>query len=299
MAGSTVLYHINKHPDLFPKPQKSHYHSSLRNIPEKVIWLTPNYYEVMNKHGRTGNIHSFQVDNGLIEDAGGIKEFDGAMEIMFDDVLWQQGLSDGKIKYLGKVQENKLPKKYKHNLTPKKRELPVTGNYDKHPIFKKIWRLFNNGYISIDTETKLEHELIKYIQSQNTNGIQDLEDKIEYYYKHPESKDEKPRPKPNQVITAFDIELYNELFKINDKIKYSLLPKRIKEYLLQISDEISNQMTKEIKPSEINKTYYEIKGMVANLKVQLAKALENEISVSDYINRTAEFATTFRNAINK
>jgi hypothetical protein len=95
-SGRTTLYHISRSGGKpFPKPLLRWQHGYLKidpfrpwmkESPEKGMWLTPNYHEVIKNHSISSkNIHVFSIDNGLIEKAGGINLYDDALEVIFNE----------------------------------------------------------------------------------------------------------------------------------------------------------------------------------------------------------------------
>ena len=119
--GWMTLYHIDKHGPGYPRSILPKYTEEQEEefgyrgfrpwkekYPETVLWLTPNWLEVMTQHGIGGKVHAYRVDRGLVNQAGGLHRYADASEVIFTEELWQQGLRDGKIRYLGVVPESKV-----------------------------------------------------------------------------------------------------------------------------------------------------------------------------------------------
>lgn len=129
-SGTTILYHMDKHGPGFPKPLRPHYTRNfdwsevfgdepseqtdyqfrpwMKDPPEKAMWLTPDWSLVYSyQMGVPGPVHVYEVDNGLIEEAGGIHRYDRAPEIVISGDIWERGIQEGKIKYKGKMRERK------------------------------------------------------------------------------------------------------------------------------------------------------------------------------------------------
>jgi hypothetical protein len=87
--GSTVtLYHMAKKP-AYPVPLKDWYKERFPGI-EKGIFLSDNPYAVWNHHPVRGNVYIYKVPSALIKEAGGLKRFDNAKEIVISQELWDK-----------------------------------------------------------------------------------------------------------------------------------------------------------------------------------------------------------------
>lgn len=140
------MYHISIHGPVMPRPLRPPYLGKdklrpwMKDYPEEAVWLTPSWFEVMTNHGVTGKVHAYQVDNSLIDQAGGIHLYDGAPEIIFSGQIWNEAIESGKIKYLGSLNEEKLKE-----ALPRKDNFPEAEYKRKlSPLSKRIETAFSN-----------------------------------------------------------------------------------------------------------------------------------------------------------
>ena len=167
MAGSRILYHVSKHPHLFPKPLRTQYENRKfpwgEKLPEEGIWLSPNHAEVQIHHGIKGSVHAFRVSNEIIKDSGGTYDYDGAREIVISKELWERGITDGSIKYLGKVSEKKkTPKSARPVSRPRPKE--PSAQFRISPLERFVDKMFYKGLISPEKIDDFERR-IKQLQT--------------------------------------------------------------------------------------------------------------------------------------
>jgi hypothetical protein len=73
----------------------------------EAVFLSPKPEAIANFHGIYGEVYAYRIANSLIAEAGGIQRYAGAPEIYFSRKLWEKGLRDGDILFLGKSMTRK------------------------------------------------------------------------------------------------------------------------------------------------------------------------------------------------
>lgn len=178
-SGTTILYHIDKHGPGCPKPLRNHYQGSeyfrpwKREFPEKAIWLTPKWELVAGYQIKSNPVHVFEVDNGLIEEAGGIHRYCQASEIVIPGDLWDRGIKEKKIVYKGQVSESKQDLR--------KKEQRLVYNYNDNKVDELTDRL---AYFILKMHgTKwgdfIKNEIQKMHSSKKKEKLEQLLDELE------------------------------------------------------------------------------------------------------------------------
>lgn len=271
-SGYTTLYHISKHGPANPIPTPSHYKGNERvEGKDTALWMTPNYYEVMYNHGVMGKVHAYRIDNGLIDEAGGIYPYDDAMELIFTKEIWHRGIKEGKIKYLGSVKEKKVTRGKPDNIgktAPKfptgKYRFPTNESKTKQILQKKIYTC---GYFEIgenkDYFEQKQIDLLKRVKNLNEDDIFELdklEKDIDKFLLEVEIYVDGIKSKEEPFAKTFAKKEIENLRKIKDKTK--IIKKKI-EKLLPLSTQRENLVVKcnfiinEISESEYSKYRYE------------------------------------------
>jgi len=72
------------------------------------VFLTNSPVAVWASHGKKGAVHVYKVKENIIKDSGGLHRFDWAPEILISENLWNEGISNGDIKYIGFISSDKF-----------------------------------------------------------------------------------------------------------------------------------------------------------------------------------------------
>jgi hypothetical protein len=223
------------------------------------MWLSPNYNEVMQNHGIQGNVHVFRVDKGLIALIGGIREFDHAQEIIFDKETWESGKAEGKIKYLGMMDEDKVNRN-----KPKPRPMDKKKRKKTSPIEKMLDRAVDKKLMNFDQYEELlkRHEV-----------GEDIEEEILKIIRKKQPAELERGPGEISYISKFFMKEFfrfqKELSQLSDRVlnfRNKELSNKIKELSDKVYDLTYSASTRE--------EYLKIKGEMGRLKVEVGKAID-------------------------
>jgi hypothetical protein len=292
-SGSTILYHITNSADVFPKPldssyfQRKQFRSWMKDAPEKAIWLSPNWFEVFQNHGLIRkNVFVFEVDNGLIEEAGGIHTFDDAPEIIINEELWNKGINSGKIIPKGKLSEHKIEEMLKL-MKPRDTSLPIPDSAVTKIIRREIQRSSspdyrNKLYDLLEKEKiygaeKTEEDFFR-LKSEYEKSKPSAENKSEeyrYVLLKPTEEDKRDIKKIIDKLKLIRNKLYNSLIK--EKVLYIRKTETLMSEINNFSDLILQDIKEDgIAHNNIREKIAEYKGKVGQLAVEVAKALEED-----------------------
>lgn len=92
-----VMYHVGMQLPL-PIPLAERY-ASYRNLPDRGVFLSPNWRDVVLNHHIVGHVYAYRVPMEAIKASGGINRFDKASEMVITEEWWPS------VQLLGKTED--------------------------------------------------------------------------------------------------------------------------------------------------------------------------------------------------